>query len=397
MTTELGETELLDTVAACGLERPTAHQLKRWRRAGLVPRPRVLHTTGKRGSHALYPPWAVDQLAAVARLHSSVHGLDDLIVAMWWEGQWAAPDALRVALCAPLEKLSQEARGARNDAGDPYDAADRLLAKMNDGGRPSALVSLMRSRLSGRADYHDVLWTLLVLGLGGAAPWEEEDQSQPDSSPGALALLEKAMGVEHDGRATPVGTAAWPPADIDLGGVVTRLRDAGGFDLDDMAQPIRDASTEQLAQAREDARLFAGPLALIGSVIKDLTGANLAGLASLSTFDPASTSSRAGLVRSMLILRPLVGDGAFVVIADLVKREHARYVAIAELRGALPQHADFLKADFAAQLAALPPEHAELVRAEVRAVLDARPLLGAALSGSPGLERGTSQTHQNGR
>lgn len=381
MHPELRETELLDAVAARGLERPTPHQLKRWRRAGLVPRPRVEHTTGTRGSRALYPPRAVGQLAAVARLHENVHGLHNLVVAVWWQRHWAAPDALRAALCASLDKVSREGRDASEGIDDPYEAADRILVDMKESGPASALVSLMRSRLSGRADWLDMLWTFLVLGRGGAASWEEDDQSRPDPAPGALALIGQAMGVEGGQAASAADAASWPPADLDLGGVVTRLRDAGGFDLDDMARPIRDASSEQLAQAREDARLFAGPLALIGSVFQDLTGTDVALLGSLKTFDAASPSSRAGLVRSMLILRPLLGDDAFAGIAGLVEREHARYAAIAELRAALPQHRDVLKADFAVQLGRLPPEHAAIVRADVKTVLDARPLLAAALSG----------------
>ena len=45
---------------------------------------------------------------------------------------------------------------------------------------------------------------------------------------------------------------------------MAELKDAGGFDLNDPARPIREATLEQLELAREDALLFSGPLATIG-------------------------------------------------------------------------------------------------------------------------------------
>jgi hypothetical protein len=82
---EVEERELLAGAARAG-EEVSDHQLKRWRRAGLIPRPRVVHAKGVRGSRAFYPAWAVEQLIAVARLHRTVRGLDEIVVAVWWEG-----------------------------------------------------------------------------------------------------------------------------------------------------------------------------------------------------------------------------------------------------------------------------------------------------------------------
>ena len=149
---EVDQRELLAGAARAG-EQVSAHQLKRWRRAGLIPRPRVVHKEGVRGSRALYPAWAVEQLIAVARLHHTVRGLSELAVAVWWEGHWVATEALPAALIEPLQQLSDEAVSARGGGRDPYEAADRLLLGMKDDGAPSKAVALIRSRLSGRADF----------------------------------------------------------------------------------------------------------------------------------------------------------------------------------------------------------------------------------------------------
>ena len=376
---EVDESELLAGAARAG-EEVSAYRLKRWRRVGLLPRPRVVHRDGVRGSRALYPAWAVEQLVAVARLHRTVRGLSELVIAVWWEGHWVGTEALRAALIEPLQQLSEEARAARGGGRDPYEAADRLLVAMKDDGAPSKAVALIRSRLSGRADFLDLLWTFLVIGLGGQTPWEQEDRSLPDPAPGALVLLATASGVDRAMRDDPAGNGPWLPADFDLPAFVAELRDAGGFDLDDTARPIREASEQRLAQAREDALLLAGPLALIGAVLEGLLGEDIGGMGSVSALEPDSTSARACLVRSVLILRPLAGDQAFSAMAQLVAGVRERFAAIAELRAALPQRAELLRVDYAERLAALPPAQAEVVRADVSSFLEQRPELAAALS-----------------
>jgi hypothetical protein len=382
--TEVDESELLAGAARAG-ERVSAHQLKRWRRAGLIPRPRVAHAKGVRGSTALYPAWSIEQLIAVARLHRTVRGLAELVVAVWWEGRWVATEALRGALTEPLQQLSDEARAALGGGRDPYEAADRLLVEMKDDGPPSKALALIRSRLSGRADLLDLMWTFLVIGLGGPAPWEQEDRSAPDPAPGALALLSKATGVERAMRDDPAGNGPWLPAEFDLAAFVAELRDAGGFDLRDAARPIREATDQELARAREDALLFSGALALIGTVLEQLLGEDVAGMGSLSALDPDSGSARASLVRSVLILRPLAGDAAFSAVAQLVASVHERYAAIAELRAALPQHSEILRVDYADRLAALPPAQAEVIRADVSRFLEERSEFAATLAPEPQL------------
>lgn len=378
MPEEIDEADLLAMVTSAGETPPTSDQLKGWRRAGLMPGPRIEHAAGVRGSRALYPAWAAKQLVAVTRLHRSTHRLGDLSVALWWDGHWVESLALRTALSAPLERMSREAEKARAGEEDPYESADAVLASLKDNAAPSGASALFCKRLGRRADFLDVLWTLLVVAAGGQAPWEEEDLSLPDPAPGALQLLARATGVDRAMSDDPMGNGSWLPADFDLPKFMAELRDAGGLELEDAALAIRDASDAELAQAREDALLFSR-LAMIGSTLEGLLGDDVAGLGALSTMACTTTFDRAAMVRNVLILRGLVGSEAFSAIAQLVEQQHPRYAAIAQLRAALPQHEEILRVDVADRLAALPPAQAEQAREDITSYLREHPQVAAAL------------------
>jgi hypothetical protein len=317
-TDEILERTMLDAVEHAGETSPTGDQLKRWRRAGLLPRPRLEHRPGIRGSRSWYPAWAADQLLAILRLHRSTHKLMELCTALWWEGHWVDPLALREALTTPLEHFSNEALAARAGVEDPYEAADAILNAMTDNGKPSEIVKLLRTRLSGPGDLANFMWTLLVIALGGKAPWDQEDRSRPDPAPTALQLLTNAVGMNRAMSEKLGGRPPWLPSDFDPRPFIAELRDAGGFALEDAARPIREATDEALSRAREDAWLFVRPLAMIVTVLEALLGEDVAGLGSLRAMAPTTAFERASLIRSMLILRQLAGDEAFREIEALV-------------------------------------------------------------------------------
>jgi len=381
-TAESTETAMLHTVELAGEAPPTSDQLKRWRRAGLLPRPRLEHQAGVRGSHASYPAWAAEQLLAIVRLHRSNHRLGELSTALWWEGRWVDPPMLRKALIAPLERFSREAEKARGGETDPHEAADTILKAMPDDGKPSELVTLMRGRLTGRGDFINLMWTFLVIAHGGEAPWEQEDQSCEDPAPTALELLLKSAGIDRAMSEELAERPSWLPADFDPRRFIAELRDAGGFAFEDAARPVREASDEALAQARTDAMLFAGPLAMIGAVLEEFVGEDIAGLGVLRAIAPTTAFGRASLIRTMLILRELAGDEAFGAVAELVESTQPRFAAIAELRAALPEHEGLLRADYQERLAALEPQRADQVRRDVADYLRAHPSLAEALGAS---------------
>ena len=377
MTGGITQTALLDAAERLGA-CVSADQLKRWRRGGLLPRPAVEHVAGVRGSRALYPERAVEQLVIVERLHRSAFRLDALRVAVWWEGHWVEPRALRAALIAPLERLSAQARALTSGTEDPFEAADVILAAMTVERASSLVTSLLRTRVGSNADLLELMWTFISLGFGAPGPWAEEDRSE-DAAPDFLQLLARATGTDRM-RANPAGFGRWIPPDFDLAKFTEDLQSAGAFDIADMSRPIRDASDAALLRARDDAMMFYDGLNTIGHVLQELRDEEIPWLSALCVLAPESAADRSSLIRNMLLLRTLAGEEAFARVTALVEGEHSRFRAISEVRAALPQHRSILHADAKERLAALPPTEAAEVQADVARYLNEHPETARALS-----------------
>jgi hypothetical protein len=378
LTSGISQAELLAAADRHGA-KVSDDQFKRWRKASLVPRPTVEHVAGIRGSRARYPEWAIQQLVIVDRLHRTIHRLDALRVAVWWEGHWVEPDALRASLIAPLDRLAAKARELTAGAEDPFAAADAIVFAMTIARASSGITSLLRKRLGGNADLINLIWTFLSLGFGAPGSWTQDDRTD-DPAPGFIELLERATGTDHM-RLSRMDAGSWIAPDFDMAKFTEELQRVGAFDIQDMSRPIREASNAALEQARVDAETFYDRLHAIGQVLEDLRDEELPWLRALGALTPTDAADRSNLIRNMLILRALAGDDSFGQVEALVEREHARFIAIGEIRAALPQHQSILRADIEQRLNELPPAQAMKVREDVSRFLSEHPTTAKALSG----------------
>ncbi len=342
-----------------------------------MPRPAVAHVVGIRGSRARYPEWAIEQLVVVESLHRSIHRLDALRVAVWWEGHWVEPGALRASLTAPLDRLSAKARELTDDAEDPFAAADAIVSAMTIERASSRITSLLRKRLGGNADLINLIWTFLSLGFGAPGPWAQDDRTE-DPAPGFIELLERATGTDRM-RLRRTDAGSWIPRDFDMAKFTEELQHVGAFDIEDMSRPIREASYEALDRARLDAEMFYDRLHVIGRVLEDLRDEEIPWLRALGALAPTDAADRSSLIRNMLILRALAGEDSFGQVEALVEREHARSIAIGEIRAALPQHRSILRADTEQRPAKLPAAKAAVVQQDIDRYLRQHPETAQAL------------------
>jgi len=286
---------------------------------------------------------------------------------------------LRASLIAPLDRLSAKARDLTDDAEDSFAAADAIVSAMTIERASSGITSLLRKRLGGNADLINLIWTFLSLGFGAPGPWAQDDRTE-DVAPGFIELLERATGTDRM-RLSSTDTGSWIPPDFDMTKFTEELQCVGAFDIQDMGRPIRAASNEALEQARLDAEMFYDRLHMIGQVLEDLRDEEIPWLRALGVLTPTDADDRSSLIRNMLILRTLAGDDSFTHLESLVEREHARFVAIGEIRAALPQHQSILRADSEERLSRLLPAQAAKVREDISKFLDQHPDTARALSG----------------
>jgi hypothetical protein len=325
MTGELNENSLLAHAAKAGCS-VSADQLKRWRLAGLVQRPRQGHPSGIRGSQSWYPPEALEQLITVARLHQEMRLLSHLLVALWWDGRYVDMDALRAELVRWLDRLSAEAQALRDAHPDPHEAADELVrsAPLRN---LSPLLSLMVRRLPhGRRDLREVLWLFGMVGFG--LNYEPEPDNEHDGAPLLETLLAKAIGIDRAQRDRLFDGEPWLPPDVTALETVRELAGAGAFDLTDFARPVREACDADLQQARDDAHAFER-LAVIGEGLQRVLGNDVAGIGSWTTMVARNPLGRAAMVRMMLVLRRVAGDDAVEQVRAVVDDSYPQFSALA--------------------------------------------------------------------
>jgi hypothetical protein len=158
---------------------------------------------------------------------------------------------------------------------------------------------------------------------------------------------------------------------------------AGMFEIEDLAGSLRDASEDAIRQAFKDAHTMTS-MALPAEAIEASTEEDVGGLGSVRALASAGSDALgiAVLVRMMLLMRPLVPDGAFEGLQTSIDGARGPMTAFLEIRRELPEHADVIGLDLQAKLAELPEDEAAEVRRKIQKLLAARPDLRALLGSS---------------
>jgi hypothetical protein len=372
MTYELDEDTLLTAASNAGWP-VTSDQLKRWRRAGLVQRPRQEYIGGRRGSVSWYPVEAREQLISVARRHGVTHRLSHLLLGLWWDDEWVDRAVLRETLLKWFDRLSSEARTVLDGRVDLFDAVDELVGKASLRNLSPPLSLMVRRLPRGTRDLREVLWLVGVFGLGG----DYEPAAGDDGAPSSAALLARATGADRARADRPLGNDPWLPPNVSAMDVVRKLREAGA-ELADMGRLVREASDAELDRARDDAEAFER-LAAIGRGMQGVIGEDVAGVASLTVLAAEGATGRMTMIWIMLAMRRAAGDEPLEQVRALVDENHARFAAIAALKEALPQHADLMGPGFEQRLASLSRSQAAAVRADLLDYLSKHADVAAAL------------------
>jgi hypothetical protein len=349
-------------------------QLKRLRVEGLLPYQGQRHRAGLRGSESVYPRLAVEQLNLVARLAVTERRFPERRILVRWHSGWVDPDLLRASLVQILDRASAQVRRLSAGPGDESDQADRLAQALSRSPSTGAMPRLVRQRLGHVADDAErVFYALGALTTGAPIEWENHNPS--DQTEPLVQVFDRASGLDRARSDTVAGHAPLLGKDESTQELLAPLQEAGCFDLLDLARAVHQATHGELDQAFADALSFAR-VRLAFEAVQVIAGDDAAGLGSLTAMVPSEPNvwTVAMLVRTWLLLRPIVPPGALEALVEAAEKNRAAFELGLAIRRDLPQHAEFIGPDGAERLHALPPTERARVTDEIRSYVNARAL-----------------------
>jgi hypothetical protein len=345
----------------------------------LLPLDGQRHPAGVRGSESLYPRWAVDQLELVALLEMEERRFAQLRVLVQWHGGSVCPDKLRASLIGLLGSMSAQARQMTAGTVDESDRADRLAEAMTRRPGRSGVSRLMRRRLNDVADgMQRAAYAFAALATRTSIEWENHDPNDPTES--LLGVFERASGWDRARADDISGEGPLLRERESSQEILAELQQAGLFDILDLGAAFEAASDEAIERAFDDAIAFAG---LRGpfEAIQSVAGDDIGGLGSITELASAHQAiDLAALVRGLLLLRPLIPDGALENMIEEAAQAGPQLQAAQKLARALPHLVPYLGLGGTERFEALPDDERERVTDEVRRYLETRPELVALLA-----------------
>jgi hypothetical protein len=327
-----------------------------------------------RGSESLYPASAVNQLELVARLQVKERRFAQLRVLVRWHGGWVRPDKLRDSMIGLLEAMSALARRVTADTVDESDRADRLAAAMIRWPGRSGVSRLMRRRLNNVVDdIQRAAYAFAALATRSPIEWENHDPNEPTEP--LLKVFERASGFDRARSDDISGEGPLMDERESTEEMLAELQQVGLFDILDLGAAFENTSDEAIERAFDDAIAFAG-LHDAFDAIQSIAGEDVAGLGSIAELSAArDVLDLAALVRGLLLMRPLIPEGALEGIVEAAATVGPQLRAAQELARALPHLIPYLGVGGAERLDALDASERERVTSQVRAYLAARPEL----------------------
>jgi len=278
------EQELLAAARRQG-HKVSADQLKRWRRADLIPRPVQAHQPGVRGSRTTYPPGTLRQLVRVCELHTHFRKLDRVRFELWWAGEFPGDlQPIRDYLTGRLDRLLGPLRDLRGRYEKPFDAA--LSVVESEGPRPrDPLLRAIRRLAQTDENLRSVMVAMLTNLFGGDAEWESKGGGPGDGDPSRAELAELASGVKRAKSDTAHSGQPLLDSTANIVEAIQRIVSSGVIDLDHPGGAITAATDQQLVRAAKAALILMEGLKAFARVTTRVHGRDYAGLGILAGLD----------------------------------------------------------------------------------------------------------------
>ncbi|MBP2323803.1 hypothetical protein JOF56_004188 [Kibdelosporangium banguiense] len=263
----------------------TPRQLERWRHC--LPRRRVVHARGVRGSRTVNPPGYVDQVIAVHDLLAEGVSLREAPMVLFARGYAVEPDALQAAYLGLFSRLSQEIDVITTDPNigpvEPDDRADAVAVAMVAKARPGTRVHRweQRARHARRHGIIDAANVHILMNAAVSAALTGLISGEKASTEG----VREALTVAGLNNGQNPDTVAESLAAINIDALIRAITTALPADWITARQDLHDLLRFASSYCRVAAHLLPEDL-------------QLPGLADVSSDDPSS----AALIPLMLIL-----------------------------------------------------------------------------------------------
>lgn len=242
--------QLLALAAAERFQPPeiTARKIERWRKAGLLPRPRRIRL-GRKGTRSEYPPETGRQLLALCRLRRRFpHDLDAIRFGLWYERYRIPIDAVKQSMEQLLNPLLQP---LPLDASDPLIAAEQLASQMQS--KPLQSSSGRRLKQLKNADEMNAVVTAMFQLMLGDVPGFTAHAEEELGERSLAELFIDVLGLTRAQTDRIGEVKPWLPQDnSQLARDFEDMAMGQFLSLPALLQTLKEANSKQLTQARTD-------------------------------------------------------------------------------------------------------------------------------------------------
>lgn len=275
----------------------TRDQIRRWHKAGLIPRPVNAPGLGQaKGRLPYYPSGTDQQVEALLRAHQRFRSLKDVAWSLWWAGYSVPEQPIRDRLCQLAARMDEALTGlVQRPSGDLTDQAWDLtdaFAVASLRGVPARV-----RRRVGQDRFSTVLTQLLQFATGTFRGFEPDPVSGKHED---RTIFLQGLGLEP--ATTDRVGARGPWLDVETVGPVLEemSRDFAAISFEHMARTV---SLTGLQTARDQMRVFLAVLSDYVEMVRPALGPNPFGLGELVRFAETLKDPRA---QATLVLVGLV-------------------------------------------------------------------------------------------
>lgn len=253
----------------------TEHQLARWHREGLLPRPKQRPLGKGHGTQTVYPPGTEAQLLALCAIRAKERSLDRVRWYLWWAGYEVPVERIREFLSDVTAEADEHIRKIVDPGTGSLSEAAWKMLEATSSGRLSKPLSGSRKRV-GKKRFDSFLRIMLEAVSGRFEGFSYEPTEDPKED--EQRIVEKGLGLERAYTDRIGDEGPWLKNRLE-----GYLKGIGWLtDAEFLRKKLASLTDEQLLEARDEARSWLALLGGYGLMFDRLLGKGAFGISGIS-------------------------------------------------------------------------------------------------------------------